>query len=228
MAIIIRHVVFEDAGILGDVLGERTISYSYREAATERLDGAEDAELLVVLGGPISVNDVEAYPFLVEETAIIAKRLADDKPTIGICLGAQLIAKAAGAKVYPGAVKEIGFGRLRLSDEAASTALGRLSEEDYVLHWHGDTFDLPEKALRLAGNEHYPNQAFSLNRSLALQFHLETGPAGLEAWYVGHTLEIEHTPGVTVQGLREQASKLVATEGVARAVFHAWLDEVGL
>src|ERR1700743_3857799 len=210
-AIALRHVAFEDLGLLAPVLEREGWSVAYREASTDDLDDASlrDAELLVVLGGPIGVYETDSYPFLAAEIALIEQRLSRHAPVLGICLGAQLMAKALGARVYPGPVKEIGWGRVALTGEGAASCLSPLQEDGaVVLHWHGDTFDLPDGAQRLASNQHYQNQAFGRGRTaLALQFHLEADPHGLEQWYVGHTAELGHAK-VSVPALRAQTTRL--------------------
>jgi GMP synthase (glutamine-hydrolysing) len=109
--------------------------------------------LLIVLGGPIGVYETDAYPFLAEDIAVL-ERLARGRPSLSICLGCQLMARALGARVFPGPVKEIGRGGVDLPKRAWSRACGPLAEEAAtVLHWHGDTFDLPSGAVRLAANQ---------------------------------------------------------------------------
>jgi GMP synthase (glutamine-hydrolysing) len=147
-AAVIRHVAFEDLGVLAPVLAARGISARYFEAGVDDLGAIErDApDLLVVLGGPIGVYDEPLYPFLGGEIALIERRLRASAPTLGICLGAQLIARAAGARVYPGTPKEIGFSPLTLTPDGEASCLGELKPAAYnVLHWHGDTFDLPAR-----------------------------------------------------------------------------------
>src|ERR1700759_3412213 len=193
-AIALRHVAFEDLGLLAPVMAREGWDVSFREAAVDDLLDASirDAALLIVLGGPIGVYDNDAYPFLNAEIDLIGHRLSRDLPVLGICLGAQLMAKALGSAVHAGPVKEIGWGRVELTSEGAASCLRPLQENgEAVLHWHGDTFDLPRGARRLASNEHYENQAFAYGRNaLALQFHLEADPRQLEEWYVGHAVEL--------------------------------------
>jgi GMP synthase (glutamine-hydrolysing) len=216
-AIALRHVAFEDLGLLAPVLEREGWDIAYREASMDDLDDASlrDADLLVVLGGPIGVYEADSYPFLAGEMALIEQRLSRDLPVLGICLGAQLMARALGARVYPGPVKEIGWGRVELTGEGAASCLSPLQEDDAaVLHWHGDTFDLPDTAQLLASNQHYQNQAFAHGRNaLALQFHLEADPHGLEQWYVGHAAELGHAK-MSVAALR------------AETVFSRWLGEL--
>lgn len=193
-AVALRHVAFEDLGLLSSVLDRAGWDVAFCEAALDDLahPSIENADLLIVLGGPIGVYDAEAYPFLTREIQLLERRLKQDRPTLGICLGAQLMASALGARVYAGKTREIGWGQIALTKQGAASCLAPLAEDDAaVLHWHGDTFDLPNDAMRLASNAHYENQAFSYGRNaLALQFHLEADPRQLEEWYVGHALEL--------------------------------------
>jgi GMP synthase (glutamine-hydrolysing) len=175
-AIALRHVAFEDLGLLAPIMERTGWNVSFCEAAVDDLThpSIRTADLLIVLGGPIGVYETESYPFITDEIALIERRLRQGLPTLGICLGAQLMAKALGSRVYAGHVKEIGWGTISLTEEGATSCLKSLDRESSVLHWHGDTFDLPAQAKRLASNTNYENQAFSHGEhALALQFHLE-------------------------------------------------------
>jgi GMP synthase (glutamine-hydrolysing) len=229
-AVAIRHVAFEDLGRLAPVMERNGWNVAFCDAAVEDLThpSIRQADLVIILGGPIGVYETEAYPFLTKEIALLAYRLARDLPTLGICLGSQLMAKALGAPVFRGAVKEIGWGRLDLTNEGASSCLSCLKDEDaFVLHWHGDTFDLPQDAVLLASNPNYRNQAFSHGRNgLALQFHLEADPRQLEEWYVGHAVELA-AANVSVTQLR--ADTLRHHSGLAARVdriFGQWLHQI--
>jgi GMP synthase (glutamine-hydrolysing) len=136
------------------------------------------------------------------------------------------MARALGARVYPAGLKEIGWAPLDLTAAGRDSCLGRLAPGTPVLHWHGDTFDLPAGAVHLAATPPCRNQAFGWERhGLALQFHLETTARGLERWYVGHAAEIAATPGVSVPELRAQAARhAAALLPQARACLAAWLD----
>jgi GMP synthase (glutamine-hydrolysing) len=233
---VIRHLAFEDMGSFASVLQSKGCQLNYIEAADfvaspEKLlqiDALGDG-LLVVLGGPISVNDTDLFPFLEAEIALLQKRIAADKPTLGICLGAQLIASALGEAVYPGKVKEIGWYPLQLSSAGEQSALRYLSEEHCnMLHWHGETFDLPAGAVLLASSKNCQNQAFSHgNRVLALQFHPEVTQQAMEKWFIGHIGEIEQTPGIGVEQLRADthvnANRL---EMQGELFFNSWLNQV--
>jgi len=227
----LRHVPFEDLGLLAPLLTSRGHALRYVEVPVGGLESVDPLapELLVVLGGPIGVYENDSYPFIVAEVALIEKRLASGKPLLGICLGSQLVAKALGARVYPAGVKEIGWAPIELTAEGRASCLRRL-EGTPVLHWHGDTFDLPSGARRLASTRVCENQAFSYGASaLALQFHAESCGAALEAWFVGHTAEISHTPGLSVRGLRADTARCTpAIERAGSACFADWLASQGL
>src|ERR1700722_3314453 len=163
-AIALRHVEYEDLGLLAPVLRDAGWDASYREAPTDDLDDAsiDAAGLLVVLGA----YETQAHPFLTKEIGILERRLAKGLPTLGICLGSQLMAKALGSRVFAGPVKEIGWGRVDLTGAGRHSCLAPLGQADAtVLHWHGDTFDLPGGAVRLASSASYENQAFQYGRN---------------------------------------------------------------
>ncbi len=232
-ALAIRHVAFEDLGSLGDTLRRRGFEISYVEAGVDDLSGRDAAadDLVVVLGGPIGAYETENYPFLVPEIAFIERRLKAARPVIGICLGAQLMARALGARVYAGPAKEIGWSPLSLTAAGAASPLRHLApEQTEVLHWHGDTFDLPPGAELLASTASYRHQAFAIGRhALALQFHAEVTAIGLERWFIGHAVEIAGVAGLTVPRLRAETARgaeRLAAQGPL--CFGAWLDAAGL
>ncbi len=229
-AVALRHVAFEDLGLLAPVLEREGFDVVYRDAALDDLGDASiaSADLLVVLGAPIGVYETDAYPFLKSEIALIERRLSRDLPTLGICLGAQLMASALGSRVFAGPVKEIGWGHVELTSDGAASCLNPLGGDGaVVLHWHGDTFDLPKDATRLVSNEHYENQAFAYGRNaLGLQFHLEADPRGLERWYVGHAAELAAAK-VSVAELRAATAKLAGgLVSQADSIFTRWLREI--
>ncbi|MGY0790883.1 glutamine amidotransferase [Azospirillum argentinense] len=209
-ALAIRHVHFEDLGIFGAVLSEAGYSVRYHDldAASFALLDPLEPDLLIVLGGPVGVYDSDAYPYLAEESTLLAARLAAGRPTLGICLGAQQIAKALGAAVHPMGHKEIGFGPLTLTDAGRAGPLRHL-EGVPVLHWHGDAFQIPAGAESLASTPLCATQGFSVGRhTLALQFHPEVDvAAGIERWLTGHAAELAGA-GIDPRVLRGQAARI--------------------
>jgi GMP synthase (glutamine-hydrolysing) len=231
-ALVLSHVAFEDLGTLEAPLRERGFEIENVLAATARfpLPQAESCDLLVVLGGPIGVYDQQDYPFLKDEIALIGQRMVARKPILGICLGAQMMAAAAGTRVFAGDKgAEIGWFPLQNAPNAAPPAwfAPLLADGLQVFHWHGDTFDLPPGALHLAGSKLYANQAFAIGDfALALQFHPEVTAAGLESWYVGHASELHHA-GISAADLRSAAQKHAsALEEAAGRFFNSWLESV--
>jgi GMP synthase (glutamine-hydrolysing) len=232
-AVAIRHVAFEDLGNLADVLQEHGFEITYLDAGLDDLAEVDALapDLMVVLGAPIGAYEENVYPFLVDEMRLLEERLEADAPTIGICLGAQLMARVLGARVYAGTQPEIGWGRLTLSEAGLHSPLVYLSgESTSVLHWHNDTFDCPDGAVHLASTSITANQAFSWRgRCLALQFHPEVALRGFERWLVGHACEINKTAGCSVTQLRretKQYASLLALQ--ARKCWESWLGQAGM
>jgi GMP synthase (glutamine-hydrolysing) len=200
-ALVLRHLCFEDLGAFEVTLKDAGYAIRYCEMGVDDPVSFGTADMLIILGGPIGAYEEDLYPFLTGEIALIAAHLKANKPTLGICLGAQLMARALGARVYPGRAKEIGWIPLTLS--AAGADLLAPFEGHPVLHWHGDTFDLPQGAVHLAATPDCDQQAFSYGRhALAFQFHPEAGEKGFERWLIGHAGEIAATKGVSVPALR--------------------------
>jgi len=226
----IRHVAFEDLGTFAAVLDRSGFSVRNLEAGFDDIAAIDPlaADLLVVLGGPIGATEDDLYPFLADEVRLLAARLAAGRPVIGICLGAQLMARALGARVFRNpAGPEIGWADLALTEAGRASPLAALSGVP-VLHWHGDTFDLPDGAVLLASTAITPNQAFSWGKTaLALQFHPEVGGRGLERWLIGHAGELARTEGVGAVALR-QANLACAPrlEAVAPSLFDGWLGAI--
>lgn len=179
-AIILQHVPFERPGSIISWLERRgaTIHYCRLYEATVFPDPAT-ADLLVIMGGPMSVNDQDHYPWLEQEKEFIRQAVQTKLPILGICLGAQLIASVLGAPVYPNQHKEIGW--FPVSGVSAGSENFHFPQETAVFHWHGETFDLPDGAVRLAESKLCHNQAFQLGRrTIGLQFHLEVTPTTVE------------------------------------------------
>ncbi len=187
-AIAIRHVCFEDLGTLAPLLRDAGYDVSYLDVDSGALATFDQLspDLVVVLGGPVGVYQTDEYPFLLDEIRLLKARLAADRPTLGLCLGSQLIAAALGAKVAPSGHSEVGFSRLALNTAGAKSPLRHFADVD-VLHWHGDTFAIPDGATLLASTPLCAHQAFSRGPNiLALQFHPEPDAADLERWFIGY------------------------------------------
>jgi GMP synthase (glutamine-hydrolysing) len=227
-AVVLQHVAYEDLGSLEEVLLDHRYQLRTLQLGVAELDRvvAEEPELLIVLGGPISVNDGAMFPFLHQETAILRSRLALDRPCLGICLGAQLMSAALGGTVAPMLQKEIGWGPLQLGNSAREHALSAL-EGAHVLHWHGEQYTLPEQAVGLASTKICQNQAFQFRQNgLALQFHPEVTTSGLERWLIGHAVELT-AANVDIQALRGDTLRHgAALRERAQAFFDRWLTQL--
>ena len=172
-----QHVPFEGLGSIEPWL----LSNGYELSSTRFFESADlpdpaAVDFLVVMGGPMSVNDEDRFPWLVLEKQFIREIIVAGKPVLGICLGAQLIANAMGAKIFPNSVKEIGWFPIQ-SVASGNGSVFNFPPSAIVFHWHGETFDLPAGAIQLAKSAGCENQAFQLGkRVIGLQFHLETTP----------------------------------------------------
>ncbi len=225
-AVAIRHVHFEHLGTFEAVLAGAGYRLHYHDVGSAELSTLDPVlpDLLAVLGGPVGVYETDAYPFLAEERALIARRLDAGRPLLGICLGAQQIAATLGAKVAPTGVKEIGFAPLALSEAGKRGPLRHL-EDVAVLHWHGDAFDIPAGAVGLAATD-VCAQAFGLGPNvLGLQFHPEAEAcSGLEPWLVGHACELA-AAGIDPRTIRSDAKRFgPRLREASRAMFAEWLE----
>ncbi len=171
----LQHVPFEGLGSIEAWLEMKKYTITGTQFfKTFSLPDISDVDILIVLGGPMSVNDTHRYPWLVPEMKYIKDFIKSGKPILGICLGAQLIAKSLGAKVYRNPVKEIGWFPIKGVPVNGQKAFF-FSDEIMVFHWHGETIELPPPAILLAESEACTNQAFQIGSSvIGLQFHLET------------------------------------------------------
>lgn len=172
----LQHVPFEGPGSIRRWLGAHGAKVSFTALYEGgALPKADDVDLLIVMGGPMSANDEDAHPWLIAEKQLIGETIARGRRVLGICLGAQLVASALGARVYRNAVAEIGWFPVSVS-EGGSAGLA-VPDGARVFHWHGETFDLPPGATRLASTLGCLNQAFEVGpHVLGLQFHLEVTP----------------------------------------------------
>ncbi|PIQ82763.1 MAG: glutamine amidotransferase [Candidatus Omnitrophica bacterium CG11_big_fil_rev_8_21_14_0_20_64_10] len=227
---IFQHAAPETPGLIEEVLASGGVPFelfrSFEGAAVPaRLDAAVG---LVIMGGPMGVGDRMRYPYLRGELKLIEQALRTDRPILGVCLGAQMLASVLGAPVYPGKRKEIGWEEITLIPEGKGDPLFRgMRSPAQVFHWHGETFDLPAGAVRLAASAVTPNQAFRHGRTAyGLQFHLEvteTMVGGMVKAFAGE-LAAERLDGAAI--LRESARRLPALQRVAEPVFREWVQQL--
>ncbi|MCA3159398.1 MAG: glutamine amidotransferase [Burkholderiales bacterium] len=224
----LRHLMFEDLGLLEPMLNADGWRIFYYELGVGQLQkiSLDQVDLLVILGGPIGAEDDEQYPFLKDEVALIRDRLATRKLMLGICLGAQLIARAMGSRVKPMKEKEIGFTSLTFTAEGLNSPLAEIGMQP-VFHWHGDQFDLPTGIKSLASTPKCPNQAFQVeHHTLALQFHIEIDTNRIEQWLIGHGAEIQQC-AISTNILRNDAIRYGSGMSDAmRGVINQWITDV--
>lgn len=195
-----KSAPFRNIGNLEIILKRRNYIVRYIDAYLD-IDSIKcippsKLDLLIILGGPMSAYDEVKYPFLIDELSLLEHRLANNLPTIGICLGCQLIVRALAYNVYQGSQGEFGWAPLKLNDQSMHTPIAHLAPE-YTpsFHWHTDTFDLPRSANLLASTSKYQNQAFSWGYNcLGLQFHPEVCRQSLMQWFMGKSREIIRIP----------------------------------
>lgn len=207
----------------------RGYEVEYVQAGTDVLSSQDwlDADLVVVLGGPIGVDDLDLYPWLGDEIVRIRQRLGSQRALLGLCLGAQLMAAALSARVAPLPNKEIGWGPISLTAAQAGSPLRHLAGLD-VLQWHGDAFDLPQGAELFASTPMTPNQAFGVGpAALALQFHPEVHASRMEPSLIGHTVELR-ADSVDICLLRVSSARQDpgAQALAAGRLVNEWLDDL--
>lgn len=220
---VFQHVPFEDIGSMAEDFRRRgypvTTTHWYRG---DTPPAPENFDALIVMGGPMGVYDEGEYPWLAEEKAHIKAAIAADKPVLGICLGAQLIACVLGAEVTRNPVREIGWFPLTLQTPAHQSPLGdALTDSLAVFHWHGDTFALPPGARWLASSEACAHQAFSVgNKVFGFQFHLETTAASARALIHACADELDGSPYVqnAEEILREPQRFLALNAAMSRVL----------
>jgi GMP synthase-like glutamine amidotransferase len=180
--LLFRHVPFEGAGRIHDVLSARGIEIRVCDRAAVSPEAAVQAAGLIFMGGPMSVND--DLPYLRHEELLIREAIGRGAPVLGICLGAQLIARALGARVHANPVKEIGWFDVHPCEAAAGDALfSTLGPTETVFHWHGEMWDLPSSGTLLASSAACRHQAFRFGRNVyGVQFHLEATPEMIADW----------------------------------------------
>jgi GMP synthase (glutamine-hydrolysing) len=218
-AVVLKHVEFEGPARIAELLLEAGYALDVRALyAGDRVPTElERGDLLIVMGGPMGVADLgrPEYPFLQAEVELLRQRIAEDGPVLGVCLGAQLLAHAAGAAVFPMVSDdgqrrfEVGWGPIRFQRGLPANLLRGIPDEGVVLHWHGDTFELPVGARRLASSEICPNQAFQLgSRQFGLQFHCEVRAEEVAAFIQADAAFVEKANGAgSLDRLRAQTTR---------------------
>ncbi len=223
-ALVFQHVGHESAGFFGDLMLStgfevQTIDFEAGDSFPKNTGGYD---VLVIMGGPMNVYEDDKYPHLDSEIRFAAEFIKNGGAVMGICLGAQIVAAALGARVLAGAEKEIGWHDIRMTDEAAADPLFSLfAKKEKVFQWHGDTFEIPRGAVSLAFSDAFPNQAFRYGRrAYALQFHLETDEKMIRDWLAREEnkkeidvagvseAEIERGMGVYGDGMRRLAGSV--------------------
>jgi GMP synthase (glutamine-hydrolysing) len=186
---------------------------------------------IVAMGGPMGAHDDDRHPWLRDERALIRDAVRAGTPYWGVCLGAQLLAASLGARVIPGPAPEVGVLEVELAAAARQDPVFRLLPREFLtLQWHGDTYELPPGATRLARSDAYPQQAFAVGRAYGLQFHLEVSAALAAEWAevpaYAQSLEVLLGPGALPELVAAIAAVEEETTALARLLFAAWLAEV--
>jgi GMP synthase (glutamine-hydrolysing) len=224
VALVIRHLPIAHLGNLEPVLRASGYGVRYLDVTVDELPvDPTEAELVVVLGGDMGVYEKDAHPFIARELAFLERRLEAERATLGICLGAQLMAEALGETVRKGKTMEIGFREVRPTDAGLDSPVRHVAEVP-MMQWHGDTFGLPSGATRLASSAAYSNEAWSLgDHALAVQFHPELTGGMYEEWIADGLPELERH-GIDPDDLRGQAAAHgAAMEQASIAMFGEWL-----
>jgi len=189
--LVLQNSKYEGLSGLGRLLGEDGFRTKIVFATKENIP-KQEYSAVIILGAPESAND--DLPYLKNEMNLIREYVEKDTPVLGICLGSQLIAKAFGARVYQGIKKEIGIYRdIEFDNQSKSSLFSGIKSPATVFHWHGDTFDLPQNALRLAHSRDYQNQALQIGSAVGVQFHLEVDEETIRLWLEKSKDELSHS-----------------------------------
>jgi GMP synthase (glutamine-hydrolysing) len=229
--LVLQHIACEPPGAYEDVLNERGVTIHRVELDEgDALPDWRTFDAIVAMGGPMGALDDEEHPWLVDEKRLIGDAVRSGLPFWGVCLGVQLLAASLGARVYPGPAPEVGLLPVLLTDEArADPVFAGMPRELLSLQWHGDTFDLPDGAARLAGSPAYPNQAFRVGpAAYGVQFHLEVSPGLAREWAdvpaYAESLERVLGPGALERLLAELEANADGVVSDGRRLFERWLD----
>ncbi len=231
-ALVLQHIACEPPGVFEDVLRERGAELHRVELDEgEPLPDWRGFDAIVAMGGPMSATDDAELPWLTAEKELIGEAVRAGVPFWGVCLGVQLLAASLGARVYPGPEPEVGLLPVTFTAEARDDPVFSAAPDDLVtLQWHGDTFDLPTGAVRLAGSPAYPNQAFRVQRGYGVQFHLEVSAEMAREWaeVPEYVSSLERTLGrdgapTFLTAIEKRADEM---RGAGRVLFERWLDRV--
>jgi GMP synthase (glutamine-hydrolysing) len=230
--LVLQHIACEPPGVFEDVLLERgAVIHRVELDEGEPLPDWRGFDAIIAMGGPMSANDEASLPWLAAEKRLISEAVRAGTPYWGVCLGVQLLAASLGARVYAGAAPEVGLLPVEITPAGRDDEVFADAPDDLVtLQWHGDTFDLPDGAVRLAGSPAYPNQAFRYDRAYGVQFHLEVSGAMAREWATvpAYTASLESTlgPGSAADFIRRIEERSTEMLGHGRALFERWLDTV--
>jgi GMP synthase (glutamine-hydrolysing) len=227
--LVLIHASWEGPHRIRDAFGPRVELLEVEALAGDPLPAHDEIDGVVAMGGPMSVYDLESHPELEDERRWLAEAVERQIPVLGICLGAQLLARALGAEVRPGRRVEIGFATVQVKDEN-DPLIGPLAPEATVLHWHGDVFDLPEGARSLASSAVTEHQAFRYGNSWGVLFHPEADSAMVEAWLQNPEMVMEagRAIGLGASGLLPSQAEDLEADLVARTApgFRAFAELV--
>lgn len=224
---IIQHVPFEPAGILPDLARRRGWPVSVTEQFSgDMLPPVESIDRLIVMGGPMGTKDEAEFPYLTAEKAFIKSAIDRNVPVLGICLGAQLLAETLGATVRPNGQKEIGFFPVQKTDAAGRSRFFADFPDTFTpLHWHGDTFRLPDGATQIARTDVCEQQAFEFGPHIGLQFHLEMTPELLTGLIENARHELVAAPFIMSEAeLKEKVGLLYDAHALMVRLFERWLE----
>jgi len=230
--LVLQHIACEPPGVYEDVLVERGASIERIELDEgEPLPEQRDFGAVIAMGGPMSVNEEDNHPWLAAEKSFVAELVRSGTPFWGVCLGVQLLASSLGARVYQGAAPEVGLLPVELTPEGREDPVfAPLPDGLVTLQWHGDTFELPQGAVRLAGSHAYENQAFRYNAAYGVQFHLEVTPSMAREWAAvpAYAASLDETlgPGSAPGFLTRIEYGAAEMLGHGRSLFERWLDRV--
>jgi GMP synthase (glutamine-hydrolysing) len=222
----IRHHMPHELGVAAEVFDELAVPYRYLDAWSDPAWPAlDEVSAVVVLGGEMNADETARHPFLGRERELLRRAVDREVPVLGICLGAQLLARALDARVPRSPVPELGFHEIRLTDAGRDDeVLAPFESSPSVFQWHGDTFDVPRGAQLLGTSAKVPNQAFRAGtNAYAVQFHPEPTVAGIQAWCARWADDIRSTWGTTPEAVMDDVHEHhPAQRKAAREMFRAF------